>query len=953
MSSSQGDDGSAFAACDSEPICIPGSIQPHGALLALEAARLTIAHASANSAHLLGFAPADLFGASPAVLLGSAQFEPLAAALRSPAFETGFRNVLIGSAAEPMECTYSRFGDSLLVELQPAQNSRALDALDISLSLQAPLARMDRTTTIDEHVRVAAAEIRSICGFDRVMIYRFDEDWHGEVLAEDVSERVPVAYLGLHFPAADIPVQARALYVLNTLRLIPDIAYAPVPIVSATRDAAALDLSRSELRSVSPNHVEYLHNIGVSATLTISIIVRGKLWGLVACHHRSPRRINHAVRSTCNFFAQMLALKLTARLEVAALARRLTSTEALARFVAGLESTRTLCETLQRSWIELMPIFGADALLVSGPEGTTIFGSPLEASELEPVLETLRATAQDGIAHSASLATLDADARRWCTEASGALSIDLSATDGYRLVILRREQRARVTWAGDPNSAIATPGKRYLSPRTSFEAWEEITQGQSTRWTRDDIENARSLRDQLAHWLRARDEVRLLAHYDPLTELPNRRLLDELLRRSLDDADAHAKRVGLLFIDVDRFKRFNDRLGHAAGDRVLRHVAARISRAVRDTDIVGRMGGDEFVVIMPSLTDRAVAERVAERLLGDAAQALPGIDGHDLRVSLSIGISVYPDDGTSGEELLSRADAAMYYVKGHGRGAWQSHSSTQTHGDDTPARRAELIARALDRDEIVPYFQPIVHLATGRIAALEALARWNHPVSGVLGPAAFIAIAEESDLIVRLGATMLDAACRHVSAWRDAHASDLRIAVNVSPRQLRDFRFASVVYDTLARHRLPADALELEITEGMMVGDASQSIGALRELAAAGVRIAIDDFGTGYSSFNYLRKLPVRSLKIDQSFIAELSDPESQQSGAAIIRAIVAVAKSLRLEVIGEGIETAAQLRLLRSLECDFVQGYHLGRPIPAADVPAALSASKTRVEDRAPTTSP
>ena len=549
----------------------------------------------------------------------------------------------------------------------------------------------------------------------------------------------------------------------------------------------------------------------------------------------------------------------------------------------------------------------------------------------------MEAQAQDGIASSASLATLHPGAERFATDVSGALYIGISATDGRCLVLLRREQRASVTWAGDPNKpAIVNADKRRLSPRASFAAWEQITHGESGRWSEADLGNARSLREQLLHWQSAREEVRLLVHYDALTELPNRRLLDELLRRSLTEAEAQTEKVGVLFIDVDRFKRFNDRLGHAAGDRILRYVAARISRAVRECDIVGRLGGDEFVVIMPLLSDPADAEGIAQRLLDDISQPIPGFEGPDLRVTLSIGISVYPFDGATSEALLSRADAAMYRVKANGRSAWQSYQSAQNAPAGAPAERADLIAQALDRGEIVAYFQPIIELATGRVAAVEALARWNHPVSGVVGPGAFIELAEETGLIVRLGETMLDASCRQVSRWRRNGAPDLRVAVNVSPRQLRDFGFVQTVLRILERYELPAKALELEITEGMMVGDTSQSIDALRELAHAGVRIAIDDFGTGYSSFNYLRKLPVHSLKIDQSFIAELIVPKTQESGTAIVRAIISVAKSLGLEVIGEGVETGTQLDLLRALGCDLAQGYHIGRPAAPADTAAA-----------------
>jgi diguanylate cyclase (GGDEF)-like protein len=920
-----------LASCESEPIHTPGFIQPHGVLLALNPTTFIIEQASENSAGLLARTPQDLIGKSPAVFLGDRQFEQLALALSAPSFETGVGNVLVGPGNEPMECVYSRYRDSLLIEFQPTDTVHSIDNLDVSLRLQAPMSRMERTSSIDDLAVVAVKEIRAISGFDRVMVYRFDHDWHGQVVAESVSDRVPVAYLGMHFPASDIPAQARELYLLNTLRLIPDTDYVPVPIVPA-RSHPTLDLSRSDLRSVSPIHIEYLHNIGVRATLTISVIVHGQLWGLVACHHDSPRRLTHVVRATCNFFAQILALKLTARVDQTALSERLNATEQIAKFVADMDSTQSLWEALRLNWVGLIAIFAADAVLVRDSEGSATYGTSVSAEDLRTAIARLQDTAADGIASTSSLCALDDKTRAFAAEVSGALYVGLSTTTDRCITFLRREQSASMTWAGAPNQpAVATAGKPFLSPRSSFAAWEEVTHGESIRWSGSDLAAAAILRDQLKNWQKAHEQVHLLAHYDALTELPNRRLLDEILRRSLKTAEAENGRVGMLFIDVDRFKRFNDRLGHAAGDRVLRHVGRRITRAVREGDIVGRIGGDEFVVIMPTLPDRVAAEGIAQRLLDEVSQPVPGFEGPDLRVTLSIGISVFPDDGGTSDELFNTADTAMYRAKATGRSAWQSYESGLGSASGDSAKRAKRVGEALDRGEIIAHFQPVVDLRDGRVVAFEALARWNHPVTGLTGPAAFIDIAEETGLIVRLGEAILDQACRQVSRWRRTIAPSLRIAVNVSPLQLRDFGFVKMMRTILGRYDLPAEALEIEITEGMMLGESAQSIEALRELSEAGVRLAIDDFGTGYSSFSYLRLLPVTSLKIDQSFVAELNAPKTLESGTTIIRGIISMAKGLGLEVVAEGVETRAQFELLRAEGCHFGQGYYLGRPLGAA----------------------
>jgi len=915
---------------ESEAFHSPGLIQPHGALIGLDTATLRIQQVSENSERLLGFGPRDLLGKSPAVFLGERQFEPLRDALRAPLFETGVHHVIVGSSQEPMECLASEDRGCLLLELAPTRGVHSLDLLDVSLVLQAPLSRMERSSSLDDLVGIVAKEVRAISGFDRVMVYRFDEDRHGVVIAEDVSERLPMQYLGHHFPAADIPARFRSLYLLNTLRLIPDIDYLPVAIVDDLRDRSALDLSRSDLRSVSPCHLQYLRNLDIRATLTISVIVHGKLWGLVACHHKSPRRISNAVRSICHVFAQMLATKLTARLDREELTERLDSSERISRLVSTFEPTRSLFDALRDSWTELLTIFSADALLVRSIEGTALYGSSLSFEELRPAIACLQAAAQEGIASSSSLSGLDERAKRFASTLSGALYISLSTTDDRCVVILRREQRASVRWAGNPNKP-AYSAKGRLTPRASFETWEEAVSGESVRWSAADRRNAVNLRGQLIDWQQAGTRAHLLAHYDALTQLPNRRLVDELLKHALEDAKAQNGLVALLFIDIDRFKRFNDRLGHAAGDRVLRHVAGRMSQIVRDGDIVGRLGGDEFVIIMPNLSNSYSAEGISRRLLDDIAQPIPGFEAHDLRVTASIGISVFPSDGTTSEILLTRADAAMYRVKESGRNAWKSYQSSLTGPPSELAQRTLWISQALDRSEIVAHFQPIVDLANGRVVAVEALARWNHPTSGLLGPAAFIEVAEETDLIVRLGETMLDLSCREAKRWRRTSEPNLRVAVNVSPRQLRDFGFVTTVREILKRYELPADALELEITEGMLAGDTSQSISALHALAEIGVRITIDDFGTGYSSLNYLRRLPVKSLKIDQTFVAELDSAKTIETGSAVIRAIITLAKGFGLEVVAEGVESQAQLKILREFGCDYAQGYLIGRPLSAA----------------------
>jgi diguanylate cyclase (GGDEF)-like protein len=907
--------------CADEPIRIPGAVQPHGVLMSLDPETLRVEQVSANSGAVLGVAPEEIIGASPAALIGHAEFASLMSALNADGSSTAFVSSA-GPRSEAWECIASRYGDTTIVEVQPLAGAHALGELEVSLSIAAPLARMERARSVLDLLRSVAKDIRAISGFDRVLIYRFDRDFHGEVLAEDVADGLSTAYLGLHFPADDIPPQARELYLLNRLRLIPDVAYEPVPIVPelSPRSQAPLDLSKADLRSVSPMHLQYLQNMGVRAALTISIVVHGKLWGLVACHHRTPRRITHVVRSTCHFFAHMLALALTVRIDQANLAIRLNANQRIAAFVASLEMTQTLWEGLRRNHAALQRIFDADASFVRGPDASETFGAEFAPREVAHAVSLLHETQRSGVADSVALWKLAGETHARAGAPCGGLYIGLSDDDDRCVVLFRNERETRIVWGGEPTKPAGGTG--LLTPRASFAAWEEIKRGESAPWSESDLQKAAILREELIAWQTARDHVRMLAQYDPLTHLPNRRLLDEILQRALLEAEARGAMVALLFVDVDRFKRFNDRLGHAAGDTVLCTIAQRLAADVGDGDVVGRFGGDEFIVIMTNVPSRAVAERAAERLARSVAEPLD-FRGDDLEPHVSIGISCYPDDGLTSDVLLERADAAMYLVKGRlaNAGRVGSNVASGTESND--------IVEAIARGEVLAHYQPVFDIASGTVVAVEALVRWYHGTRGLVKPATFIEAAERSDAIGAVGAHMLQLACRHVAGWRFDGEPDLRVAVNVSPLQLRDFRFVEIVRDALRAFDLPGDALELEVTEGVMLEN-STSIDALRELADFGVRIVIDDFGTGYSSLNYLRRLPVSGLKIDRSFVAELDAVETRETGRAIIRAIVALGHNLGLSVAAEGVETKSELEVLRADGCDLAQGFYLGFPVVA-----------------------
>ena len=430
---------------------------------------------------------------------------------------------------------------------------------------------------------------------------------------------------------------------------------------------------------------------------------------------------------------------------------------------------------------------------------------------------------------------------------------------------------------------------------------------------------------------RLRDErIQHLANFDALTGVPNRNLLMNLLELALIQARRSRHRLGLLFLDMDRFKYFNDTFGHSFGDSLLKEFAARLKSVLREGDIVARLGGDEFVIILADLQEPENAARLALDVLDAVSRAMT-VDGRELHVSASIGVSVYPEDGDEAGTLLKHADVAMYRAKEKGRNCFQSYTLEM---GSTAMERVQLehaLRHAMENDEFELHYQPQVDLQSGRVTSVEALIRWRHPELGFVAPARFIPVAEETGLIISIGLWVLKAACVQARAWHQ-DGYPLHMAVNVSGRQLQ--HMPQLVRSVLDETGLDAAYLELELTESMLMNDSEATIKILGHLKAIGVRLSIDDFGTGFSSLSYLTRFPIDIIKIDQSFISGLAEkPES----ASITIAVIALAKALGLNTVAEGVETAQQLEFLYANGCDAMQGYYFSRPVPADDLRALL----------------
>lgn len=497
------------------------------------------------------------------------------------------------------------------------------------------------------------------------------------------------------------------------------------------------------------------------------------------------------------------------------------------------------------------------------------------------------------------------------------------------------------------NSRILKSGKQ--DETLYYEMWETLTRGEVWRGlltnrkkdgTLYDVEetiapvrnsSGRTIRyvaieRDVTERKRVEETIRYLAYYDALTNLPNRMLFNDRLTLALSHARRSRQMLAVMFLDLDQFKIINDTLGHTLGDKLLQGVAQRLTNCLREGDTVARLGGDEFALLLVGITRIEDATRVAQKIL-EILKPIFSLEGHEFHITTSIGIALYPSDGEDVQTLLKNADTAMYHAKAQGRNNYQFHTATMNSRVFERLTMENSLRRALEREELLVYYQPQLSLNTGQVVGIEALVRWQHSNLGPISPAQFIPLAEETGLIVAIDEWVLQTACIQNRIWQEAGFPPLRMAVNLSAHHFRQRNLIETVAKILEETNLDPKQLDLELTESTIMENAEKAITTLHELKTMGIRLSVDDFGTGYSSLSYLKRFPIDILKIDQSFIRDITtDPNN----AAIASLIIAMAHSLKLKVIAEGVETNEQLAFLNSEGCDEIQGYLFSQPLSA-----------------------
>jgi diguanylate cyclase (GGDEF)-like protein len=903
----------------SGPSPTAGTVQPHGVLLALTEPGLVVCQASENVQRLLGVTVDEILGRSLKDLLSRESLVAVRAALRKAPPERG--QALAVELLPPADPPYHRASlhriDGLVVcELEPdAQGEKVYPELFVA-QVSAAMAAMQGAHGVSAVSQGAAEEIKRLTGYDRVMVCRLHPDGLGEILAE-AREPGLESHVGRFGPAADVPREGRSLVpwdgrgseLPQAIRLIGNLDAEPSPIRPPDNPltGAPLDLGRAALRGASGAHLEYLRGLGVAAMMTISITRNEKLWGQIACHHRSALFPGAGTRLACGFLGELLSFQLGREEEGDLIRERAALRMIHTELLALLRGVSSLGTGLRAGTDLLLDLCRADGVSVALEDDRIVSGDVPERDVEQTIVER-RALGDRPLALDRLPAEVPEVAGR--TALCGALVLALPRGVGRHIVWYRRE-------------------------------WRQEQIGRSRPWRLPQVEAAAELGRALAEHMIAsmRDQLAHVALHDPLTGLPNRALLMESLHQILRRRpQTGAEYAGLLFLDLDNFKLINDSHGHRAGDAVLQQAARRIEQTLRQGDIVGRLGGDEFIVVLQGVSRPSELGTAADRIQ-HGFEAPFRLDGSEAAVTVSVGIAwAELKQNRAPTDVLREADTAMYEAKRRGRGC-----SVEFHSelDATRRRRGELehhLQGALDRSELLLEYQPLF-TAGGRVAGLEALLRWHGPQLGRVGPAEFIPIAEELGLTEDIGRWVVDAAFTRLAELHRAGATDLSMAVNLSARQLADVSLPDHLDVLLGRLGIPAGRAGVEITEGVLASAGAPALQTLEHLRALGLQVAIDDFGTGFSSLAYLRRLPADVLKIDPAFIAELGH---ERADADIVGAVIDLARRLDIRTVAEGVETEDQLRILRELACDLLQGYLLARPLPSEALRELLARQQT-----------
>lgn len=929
---SYGEQTVSLANCDKEPIHLIGYIQNHGVLIVsdLKTAIRRIEFLSDNTAQLLGIDTDKLLGQPLDALISAHSLEMLNQALMMPVHnsQTYYDLEIYSPLLNSVQASFHVHDELLFIEFQPFLTAEIsttgfdTHGKDIIADFTT---RMLRTYSFDELAKTMVAFFFDQLKYDRVMVYKFDEDGHGEVIAEAKQPQLE-PFLGLHYPATDIPQFARYLYVQNRCRIISNICSERVPIKSAVADKSnfELDLRFSNLRSMSPIHIEYLSNMGIQASLTMSIVKDNKLFGMLIMHHYQPRYCELRAREIINQLSYICSdyVKLLDRIEVATGAERSQDIRNLINIYLFDNENNVNYEEVAET---ILHIFHGDGVYVY-INGERLFSSGLFHKNVDFMVQSLRESrlAHSHIFYSSNLAKdcpdIFASDRRIC----GLMLINLPSDKPSFIAVFRYEQAKLVRWAGHKQEYSEAEDGR-LHARRSFKEWREYTKDQSQPWSNNDVLNAKNIRSVFIRYLLRLNERYLakLVAFDTLTELPNRHFITNHIDRLLNQ-DIN---IALLLIDCDRFKSINDSLGHDVGDKVLQEVGKRLKSLEIPDTTAARLGGDEFTMLMLS-NDIAAIEKMADEIV-NAFRTPISFEHYNFHVPTSIGVAISSKESTR-SSLMRAADMAMYEAKHNGGNSYKFVNDSLMSKADERLAIEQNIYQALNNHEIINYYQPITETYSNKIYGFEVLCRWVKASGEIIPPVKFLGVAEETGIIIPIGIQVIENALRDLQRLQQKQPN-LVMTLNFSPLQLLDDKTVSYLIAEAQRLALDTSNIWIELTEESYIEDEKALVQTLNKFKAHDFKIALDDFGSGYSSMKYLTILPIDVVKFDKTLIDEI---HNNTRSFDLLKASKQLADVCNLLTVAEGIETEQQKACVAKIDIAFQQGYLLGKP---TDFNAAL----------------
>lgn len=937
--------------CASEPLHHIGAVQPHGFVLVVDLSSSLIVQYSDNFLALLNptlnspLAPSTAIIGTPltqwlGVAVDDISQEIFASAMQMVEFEEGG---LI--SPERWECLAGMSGGYAMFEFFPTSHTNK--SRTILSRLDRMVMRIGGSVDIDALFVNLTEEFQRHTDYDRVMLYRFLPDWSGEVISETVSDNTDVKFLGMRFPAEDIPKQARELYKNSALRIMADVDAEPARLVpAALPDGQPLDQSISVLRGMSPMHVTYLKNMGVRASMSIALMSKGELWGLLAFHHYTPKvPPNHLVsemKASCELFADIVISHLHPAIDLAQMKRTMQMRQDIEHAFKSAKAHSIDTAYFGTILASLSPKLDFDYIGVGFGDNCYVAGIDEQFGCLEVMpaeLVGVTSASEGGLFQSHHLEkdapTLNAAIKH---KVGGLIALQSPLLKGFTVFFAAKEIEKHIDWGGEPESVniVEKNGERWLEPRSSFALWRQHVHGQSEPWNESSQELIKvflAAAERFAlhcHNENLKNKLYKKSYTDPLTELPNRSYLQEHMTKL--EQQGECRFITVFFLDLDNFKRVNDYVGHHAGDNLLIEVAKRLQACVRPNDVVVRLGGDEFVVVICHETQerhliQAASERVANKILKVVGQPFFDAD-MPIVTSASIGALICEPSKLSYNDILRKSDIAMYRAKQAGKNRIHVFSDDdQEEVIQEGVLESELRA-ALEHCSIQVFYQPQTD-EDDRVIGCEALARWHHPTMGDISPDVFIPLAERSNLIVSLGEVVFEQAFKAMSEWTQNPACSAlnSLSINLSPTQLLAPGCTDMLIALTEKYHLSARFITLEITENLFMQHFEQANILLSQLREHGFKVALDDFGTGYSSLGYLWKLPIDIVKIDRLFILNMDqDGES----LTLVEGIIGLCKKLKLTVVAEGVETKQQALVLHGFGCDVMQGFYFGRPVPA-----------------------